>query len=229
MSGLSCYYFFDHNQLVLKELFEESMGHFMPDITLCPIELEYKSQSSDFGTLDFRNIILEKMTKVVDIIKSNIESGTTILVSDIDIIIYDNFERYLNIGDADIMIQKEHRNRKINTGFILIKCSDKTYNYWKFVEEQMKMYKKGSFINEQEIMNNTIAKSGLTLKLFDDTIWAYSNQPMPANICLHHANVTKPSDQHSSLQKKCMQLVSVMNIMNHKLKDRFIPRLEKYY
>lgn len=227
-----CYYFYDDNQAMLKDTFEMSISHAMPNVELRPIKFNYKSKSSNFGTLDFRNLMLEKVSRVKELIQSHIDSGDNILISDIDIIVYDDFTHLLKLDDnSDILFQKEHRNGgndTINTGFIYLKCSPKTLQLWTEVEQRMKAHSEGEFINEQKLINDIISQHTLQWGLFDDSIWAYSNSPKPNTILLHHANVTAPSQNKSSLQLKCEQMIHMLNESSLEVKDKIIEILNKH-
>lgn len=226
---MKCIYFYDNNQEILKETFEDSLKYYIPDVELLPIKFNYLSASSNFGTLDFRNLMLEKVSRVKEIILQNIEVETEFLISDIDIIVYNNFSDHLILNNYyDIIFQKENRNSGINTGFIYLKCSQKTHNFWELVEKKMQEYCSGQFVNEQAIINNEINNSNLKWKLFNDELWAYSNQPVPENVLIHHANCTVPLFNKSSLQLKCEQLILFLNNLNHPLKHQLIEKLNKY-
>jgi uncharacterized protein YdcH (DUF465 family) len=230
--AIKCYYFYDDNQAMLKDCFEKSLHNAMPHVELHPVKFNYKSQSSNFGTLDFRNLMLEKVSRVKDIIESHIPNGTHILISDIDIIVYDNFEHLLKLDDdKDILFQKEHSNGpndSINTGFIYLKCSPKTLQLWAEVEQHMKSHSDGVFINEQAIINNIVSEHDIKWDLFDDSIWAYSNNPKPDKIYLHHANVTAPIENKTSLQLKCRQMIDILTQSSLQIKDEIINILSKY-
>ena len=215
-------YFYDDNQKMLKETFELTFKYFMPNIEMKPIKFDYKSNSSNFGTLDFKNLMIEKILKGREYIQNNF--GNIILISDIDIIIYNNFEHLLNLEEEyDIIFQKENKKKNcINTGFILLRCSQKTLDLWDNVFNIFNNFKKDQFINEQEIINNIIGKSNLKWKLFDDKIWAFSNNPMPSNLYLHHANVTKKNSNKTSLELKVIQIENILQKFNHPLKEKII-------
>ena len=91
-----------------------------------------------------------------------------------------------------------------------MKCSNRMYNFWKRVEDIMNLHDADAFINEQAVVNDIIHKSDIKWSLFPDTIWAYSNQPMPHDIHLHHANVTMPEPGKSSLEKKKDQILMIL-------------------
>jgi hypothetical protein len=176
--------------------------------------------------------MLEKVSRVKDIIEANIPHETHILISDIDIIVYDNFEHLLKLDDnKDILFQKEHRrgpDNTINTGFIYLKCSPRTLQLWAEVEQRMKSHTDGEFINEQAIINNIISQHDLKWGLFDDSIWAYSNDPKPDKLYLHHANVTSPQENKTSLQLKCEQMIKYLSESSLENKTTLIEMLTKY-
>lgn len=163
----------------------------------------------------------EKVKKIINFIESNIYNSTTVLISDIDIIIYKNIEELMHLDSYDIIFQKENSRNNINTGFILLKCCNKTLLLWKKVLNIMDNYKKNSFINEQKCINDIIKKDNFDIKwkLFPNEIWAFSNLPLPANIYLHHANCTVCTKNKSSLELKIEQIKTIMNKYQHPLND----------
>jgi hypothetical protein len=54
--------------------------------------------------------MLEKVQRVKEYIKAHI--GEVVLISDIDIVVYDNFQHHLEMNDStDIVFQKNRRKR----------------------------------------------------------------------------------------------------------------------
>ena len=218
-------YFWDDNQVRLKKVFEYATAHYCPHLNLIPMKFDYQSKSSNFGTLDFRQLMLEKVVKMKEIIKSRIGTNSEILISDIDIIAYDNFEDALVLGDKDILLQKENQFNGINTGFIYLKCSEKTYRFYEAIEQGMRAYPEDQFINEQAIVNHIIHNSDIQHSLFNDDIWAKSNPIMPEKIKVHHANCTIPQPNKSSYELKIEQFLEVLNMRENEIKDGIIAIL----
>jgi hypothetical protein len=216
MKKIKCYYFWDKNLLSMKNTFELTLNRFTDNIKTVPVEFEYNSKSSNFGTLDFRNLMLEKTTKVRDIIKEGMAEEEEILISDIDIVIYGNFESELSLGDKDILFQKETREGGVNTGFIFLKCNESTLSLWEDTISEITNFDKASFINEQAAINKLLAnREGLKWGVFDDSIWAISNSPMPENILLHHANCTAANGYQTSYELKVQQIMHIMNVRHN--------------
>ncbi len=223
-----CIIFWNENQRVLKDMFVESMQLHMPKMEVVPFEFKTKVSSSNFGTLEFKELMKEKIHTIQDYILEH--DGETVLVSDIDILVYKPFTELMCLNEVDIVFQKEERSHGINTGFYLMKCSTRTYDFWKQVEIKMKLTDREKFINEQRVVNTIIDSSGLKWSVFPDTIWAFSNKPMPDNIYLHHANVTRADETKSSLEKKIDQILNIMSKTGYPYIERFrriltIPRL----
>jgi len=227
MSGRSikCLYFWNMNQLVFRQCFEHSMMFFMPHIELIPIKLRYEAQTSDFGTMDFRQLMLEKVREVKEYVFKHMHENLEIIISDIDIIVYENFQHLLSLGpDEDMILQAENSEGNINTGFIYMRCSEKTYNFWKHIEDEMVSFKSGEFVNEQAIVNRDIRSSELKWRLFESSIWAYSNEK-PSIVYLHHANHTPPSTNVSSYQLKCQQFKWFLEGTNSPIKKQLLDLL----
>ncbi len=109
-----------------------------------------------FGTDLFKNAIKRKMDLIIDTIKENI--GEVILWSDVDIVILRDFREDIEktLGDKDIAISPEAPifNEVINSGFMGIRCSEKTANYFGMIKHVCCKQNK----TEQPIINKTIDK-----------------------------------------------------------------------
>lgn len=171
--------------------------------------------------------MLEKVIRVKEIIKERIDFQSEILISDIDIIAYANFEDELTLGDKDILLQKENQFNQINTGFIFLKCSEKNYKFYEAIEQGMRNYPENEFINEQAIVNNIINTSDIRYGLFSDEIWAKSNfyPKIPEKIKLHHANCTVAQGNKSSFELKIEQFIEVLNCRPNEIKQEIIKIL----
>jgi hypothetical protein len=196
----------------------------MPDIELIPIEFVYKASTSNFGTLDFRKLMLEKVQRVKEYIKAHI--GEVVLISDIDIVVYDNFQHHLEMNDStDIVFQKIDANGGFCTGFILLRCSDKTHRLWTDIEIGMSQFDENSFINEENILNKIIGNYNLNVKLFDDSMWSFSISPKPEKIYIHHVNCTVPNGLKSSFQLKCEQMVHFLEHSSLPIRDELLSMI----
>ena len=215
---MNIYYFWNNQQLELKNIFEDSMKSHSY-LNLKHMCLETKVSTSNFGTTDFRNIITEKVFKILqDIFPENTDN--MFIVSDIDIQVFKSFEHILKqCIDVDIVFQKEQRNWGVNTGFMLIKNTPLTYELFKETLFILLSTPKDEFINEQNIIQKLLHHQkyqALKVGLFPNEIWAYSNQPLPdiTKLILHHANCTGPSENQSSLEKKLKQLHMIKHIVD---------------
>lgn len=210
------FYFWNHEQITLKNNFESSLLNHSY-LELIPIELKTKISTSNFGTKDFKKIITEKIHIIVkQIIPRNM--GKKVVISDIDIQVFKSFEFiFCDYKMYDIVFQKEGTNLGYNTGFMLIKCTEKILNLFQVILDTLNNSPTNKFINEQKIMNDVINNYDINHTHFPDTIWAFSNKPMPnkKDIILHHANVTLPSKNYTSLQKKLKQLADIKNLIEN--------------
>jgi hypothetical protein len=223
MKKIKCYYFWNKQFVSLKKVFELTMEYFTSNIQMIPVELKFQAKTSDFLTLDFKNIILEKTKKVKNIIESNLLTEKEILISDVDIVIYNNFEHLLQLNEYDIIFQKENKKFVSNTGFIFLKCNKKVLSLWEKIIEIIEKTNPNAFTTEQRAIKQLLLEDSsqeIKYKHFEDSIWAYSNPPQPSTILLHHANVTLPTEQKSSYELKVEQIKKIINTNNHPLKEK---------
>ena len=215
--NICCYYFWNQTQVELRNVFELTMRHFMPKIILNPIEFVTETQNSAYGTQGFKQLMLEKANKVKQIIDNN--KGKEIIISDIDIIIYNNFENELNLQDYEILLQKENSKNVCNTGFLFLRCSERLSLFWQKVIDNIAI--SDGFTNEQRQIITLLRSNYLNLKhgLFSDKIWAYSNQPIPDNILIYHAN------RAANVSNKKSQIKRVLQQNTHPLHSKILKLL----
>ena len=82
--------------------------------------------TSDFGTPDFITVTFEKMLFIIEnIIPNNMNKH--IIISDIDIQFFQTFHHILDEYQSyDIVSQREQYHTGYNTGFMYVKCNEKT-------------------------------------------------------------------------------------------------------
>jgi hypothetical protein len=210
-SSIHVYYFWNEEQAVLKDGFEAS---FKDEYPLVPLKLETRILTSNFGTSDFKRIIREKVYRIIhEVIVDN--WGQYVIVSDIDIVFYGKINTIIDdfVDEKySIVFQKENRQKGINTGFVLMKCDKKVSEIWEAVLDTLDSSPEHEFINEQAAMVTMFRENPpekVKWGLFPDEIWAFSNDPMPPNIILHHANCTAPHSNKTSLELKLEQFKEV--------------------
>lgn len=212
-SALNLYYFWNDQHIELKRIFEKSIEKHSY-LNLQPLQLVTKVSTSDFGTSDFKNIITEKIKRIIyDVFPIN--NNNHFIISDIDIQVFKRFENILNDYKIyDIVFQKETRSSGYNTGFILVKNTPLTLDLFTETLDILLSTPPNQFINEQLIINNLLMNDKykeLNVGTFPNEIWAYTNQPMPniSTLILHHANATLPSENETSLMRKKKQLQKI--------------------
>lgn len=219
---MDLYYFWnDAQKLLLEDYFLPSLQKTQKKIHPIGIEFETKSKNSDFGTLEFRNLMLEKTKHLIELTHTKKEA---FLVSDIDIQFFDDISPELNEAidkNVDITFQKELQTTGINTGFMLIQPTERTCNFWLKITTALTVYPKDQFINEQYFANQFIGD--ITHNTFDKKIWCWSqgglywHSPETKNIKLHHANCTK------TMQDKIYQLNFVKKLIRSTTASKKIP------
>jgi hypothetical protein len=203
MNQIELYYFWNNHQKVLLD------KYFLPsfyskhgdEFKLTGIELESTVKEYDFRTPGFRTLMAEKTKTDQDFL----------VISDIDIYFFENIfeEIYKNITlNLDIVFQHEHEtlNNKpiVNTGFMLLKGTEKTKRFWQKILEQFENWANpDDFINEQLFANWFL--EDINFGLFDKKIWCYSHGRFNKNAILHHANVA------TNVSDKILQLEEAIN------------------
>lgn len=151
-------------------------------------------EGGDFGTPSFLKLIKKRLEYQIDAIEKN--WNEIIIWSDIDI---QFFKRCSNlilnaIDKKDIVYQSEcWPQKKINGGFIVIRCNQKTLSLFKSVLE---FPLEGYDFFEQSVMNQILSENKLELKwdVLPKQFWAMSHGTTPPDdIVLHHANCTAPT------------------------------------
>lgn len=132
------------------------------------------------------------------------------VVSDIDIqffdSIYDTIIEYMNKNN-DIIFQKENSGGDtINTGFMLIKNTKQTKEFWINILNDLKSSDENFFINEQALANLKLDQ--ILSDTFNGTIWNWSQGSLNSKIILHHANCV------ATTQDKILQLEHVKSYIN---------------
>lgn len=193
MNKIKLYYFWNLNQ---KELLE---NYFLPtfkqfndnEFELIGEEFNNDHEISSFGTVGFKKVIIKKVRSVLNILNNGAQDEFFI-VSDIDIQFFNSIHETILDAiklDKDIVFQKEHSHGdEINTGFMLIKTTDTTKQFWSNILEVLETSNEGFFINEQAIANMRLNE--INSGVFDNTIWNWSQGSLHNKIRLHHANCT---------------------------------------
>ncbi len=163
----------------------------------------------------------EKIRFIYQAVQDNI--GDVIVTSDVDIQFFRKSFPMIKkfIRNNDIIFQSEYwpSDGHVNTGFMAIKCNEKTLQLWKYISE-MKIEELE--LGDQSAVNHVLQNKLVNLKwdVFPRSVWAYSQgDAPPIDIILHHANDVEPKDCQSTLEAKIEQL---KNLKEHILsKERF--------
>lgn len=179
----------------------------------------------NFSTLEFKNIIKEKVKLILNSIKDNL--GDVIIWSDLDIQFFGKCSDIINdsMGENDIVFQSERDDiREVNVGFMAIRCNQKTLKFWRSVFERINSAEWNQpDVNDQSIINDMLRKGSSEIKynVFSNRFWAKSHpgEP-PQDILLHHANRTGPHIKNGvligSMELKIKQLNEIRRLIENK-------------
>jgi hypothetical protein len=160
-----------------------------------------------------------KMEMTIDAIKNNL--GDRIIVSDIDIQFFrPTLPLIESCPEVDLLIQFEQGRIEevLNTGFMVIKCSRRTFRFFDEVLECCKHPRRnvldefgtqaGNIEGDQGVVNRKIrTERRLSWAFLPKEIWMYTPGSIPpANIAAHHATFA------GSVEEKLEQMdkISVM-------------------
>lgn len=151
-------------------------------------------EDGNWGTESFGKLMRKKIEFVIETLEQN--RGNIIIFSDIDIQFFGKCTKLIkkSLKNNDILFQSEiWPQKKINAGFIVAKCNDRTFNFFKSVSdiklENLKFF-------EQAAMNMILDRDNPYLKwdVLPSQFWAMSHGGNPPlDIVLHHANCTMPT------------------------------------
>jgi len=147
--------------------------------------------SGDYFSPEFLRCINSKIELVIESIKIN--DGEVIIWSDVDIVFYDISPDSIReqLRDNDLLFQREgHKTSEVNTGFIIMKCNNKTLDFFETVRSGLN---NNHDVNEQFIVNELITSKEITASwgyLSFDYYARTHGWPPPLKISLYHANFT---------------------------------------
>lgn len=226
-------FFNDGQKILFDDFFKPSIKD---DWNIVVHRISNIPKDADFGTSNFKKIIYEKISVLVeDILPSESKNG--FILSDIDIQFFKSCYSIINesLKKHEIVFQKEGKDTSaINTGFIAMKPTKNVIDFWTNIKESLySKLESEDFINEQALANSLIDNPSIKLNwgIFPSEFWAFSNleyRPKKKNIkniYLHHANCTDPHDNKDSLTLKIEQIELVKE--NFKLKSNPFYRLKK--
>jgi Nucleotide-diphospho-sugar transferase len=178
----------------------------------------HSADAIDYGTHDFKIIMFQKISILINEIIPSESKSTFFILSDIDIQFFKKCDEVIAavMEGKDMVFQSERGGNRlnVNTGFIAMRPNEKVLNFWKQVrQELMKAMESKEFTEEQIVANQILPRAnGLKWGIFPNEIWAWTNakispsEPGFEKIVLHHANGTRPKKFKSSLQLKIEQL-----------------------
>lgn len=184
------------------------------------IKSRYAWDSQGFG--GGMPIWLFKTDLIIDSIIKN--AGSTIVVSDIDIVFFKPVIPELKqlIKSFDTLFQKEFLNRPdkpVNIGFMVIQCNDKTLKFWRAVRQMLTdtgTWDQQCVWNILNSRNQIIKYDLLPNSFYNKTL--QTNVPIPKSPFLYHANFSAGGlDEKISNIKTFQTLVSYSQTCNNKI------------
>lgn len=181
---MKLYFFYNDAFALLKESFIASIKD--------PFELK-GIDLKDLELKVFGNLSQIKLNFVIGAVKDNI--GDVIVISDVDILFFNEviptIER--EMVDKDILFQSEHGSldycskNAMNIGFMVIRCSSVTYNFWLTVAWLTAAYN----MWDQAAVNDLTRKARFNIRwgFLPDSFWSASNRNrLPDFIHIFHFN-----------------------------------------
>ena len=163
--------------------------------------------NGDFRSESYFNALNFKVRSTLDLICKNL--GRTIILSDIDIEFFRKCDAIIRAGlrSHDVLFQSEYwpSNGTINSGFVVIRCNERTLSFW----EKVNSYSVKDFpLGDQSIINMLLRDSRCQLSwgMLPNAIYAQSHHFWPLSIALYHANCTNGT---ASINRKIRQLEAV--------------------
>lgn len=208
------YYFWNTNQEeLLKDYFIPTFLKYNDkDFILEGVRFNEGYGHTDYGTYGYKQLIVERVEKLIQILKSN-RMDEFFIMSDIDIQFFGSIKDIIDQTikfDLDMVFQSETpKDTIVNCGFMLIKTTEETIRFWEDILNKLLTYPKTLFIHDQNVANNILKEDPNIIKWgrFDSRIWAWSYGNITKNILLHHANCS------SGLEDKKKQLIHVRSYM----------------
>ena len=189
---------------------------FIPSVEAYKLEIEifYSGESKngppglnrkEFLNKHWKNAVQFKLNCMIKTIKENF--GNIIIWSDVDVVFLNNPKTiildYIKKVDVCGMLELK-KNKKINGGFIVIKCSEKTLNFWNAVLYEVQNNSVWENYNyEQGAMNSLFKKYDINTKILPSSFWCDHRtveECRPKNIIVYHQNWWN-SDKYYNIKK----------------------------
>lgn len=200
MTNFNLYYFFNnHHKVLVDDYFLPSFHkHNKVGINLIGVNLSENTSISYFGTNAFKNLMIERVSKILNLIETD-EKGKKFIVSDSDIQFFsDIYPTILNVSNEnyDIVFQKETKTEGVNFGFTLISSNQNSFDFFKRILDVLTNPSTDSTMNDQTIGNKFL--DIINYSTFDESFWNWSQQFLKKDIKLHHANCVTILDEKIS-------------------------------
>ena len=205
---MKLFYYYSPNFVVLRDRF---LGSLKDNFNINEARFEnFHTDGSHGGGLQSWE---RAVGSTLQAIKDNM--GEVILKCDVDINFYQPVIPLIEsmIQGKDIIFQRELSNFGVNIGFMAIRCSERTFNFWSKVYRLSKRY----VIWDQGVCNMLLHESqnGILWGRFPSSVWCKTQVELPESIIVHHANLC------SGVESKLEQLnqISALYDANGRLKQ----------
>lgn len=180
MIDIICYYD-NHHDCLFDNFFYPTFKQNLEEKNFNLVEYKTMSKYSDssFESKNWSDMLINRF----DILKEYIIKNPSkyAIFSDVDVIFlddfYDNIKKYLNENNIQIFYMSEELNNTknwyINGGFFLFHCSKYIYNYFEYIQQNIK---KMEIPNDQKFIHNYLQRDRKFLSgLLNDKIFATNN------------------------------------------------------
>lgn len=230
---INVYYIITDSQKQLEEeYFLPSLKRNCPNFN--PKSIVYKPVEQNVGNFrdnDYIDTLLFRNQMFIDLISVN--KDDIIIMSDVDIIILKDFYDYVveTMKDKDIMHMRDgyFGVNFMNGGFTVIKCSEKTRNFYEIILDKTKN-SGDKFYLDQDAIKDYYYKDNNPLNLKWDYLPASmfpvryewnSLKNHKNDVVLFHANVTMPMPNMSSVEQKKIHLTNFQLWYDNKIERAY--------
>lgn len=156
---------------VLSNYWSKTLPNDFDDVNI--IYLEGNEAHIRTSNPKFRKMVMRKISIIKENVKNNIND--IVIFADVDIYFFKSFRTDIIelMRDKEILFQRDgHRINDrwdYNCGFIAMKCTPNLLSFWEEVE---KIYHKGGYQHEQQLINSRINNMNVKHGYLSDNYWA---------------------------------------------------------
>lgn len=190
-------FYSDSHYEMYNDFFLESYNKHLREHTLITKKIEQISQTGEYESSGFDNVMLEKIKFIIENIDLN--DPSLLVYADCDVQFFNNFK--IDLGDNDILFQNDYNS--YCAGFFVTKQTQNVLDFFLDVKQRFINLMNG-IIHDQVVINLMFSEGYNHIKkdfLPSDKFWtvAFSTNGyhwngqdinVPDDIVMHHANFT---------------------------------------